>query len=478
VIRVALSVPDSFVARARYAFTVLATRWCVPVRFAAQARDADVCYATASASCPADVTWFRFDPELYDPRIPCRSVRDEHGRWLWCSSSPAGAERPDLVGGVFRLLTLLDESQIDEEHRDRRGIFRTHALPAGRAQVLDEPLVEHHAEALWEQLVRHAPERAARVPRWPQGKRFVVAPSHDVDAVQLGGPGELATNLAKAVLRRDPQRLQLFTLGARHLGRMPEDPYFAFAKWQEWEARRGLKSAFYVFHRPPGTPRDVNDCKSSLAHRGADWDRLRRLADEGWEFGLHPSIHSKDTEGAFAASKAWIESKLERPVYGLRHHYWALDWRDPIATNRQHQQAGFRYDSSIAWRDRAGFRAGTALPYHPFDSACGRALDLVEIPCVLMDSHILHDAKGRRTEAAAARALGLAIVERVRACGGVLTPNWHQESAFNRLHYDGYLEALDDLLQPLVDASDVWLATPDAVGEHWRKWTTELALAE
>ena len=155
----------------------------------------------------------------------------------------------------------------------------------------------------------------------------------------------------------------------------------------------------------------------------------------------------------------------------MRHHYWALDWRDPTATHRQHREAGFDYDSSIAWRDRAGFRAGTALPYRPFDREAGRALDLIEIPCTLMDGHVLHaDTRGTRTDPEAAQKMGREIIQRVRESGGALVTNWHQEVAFNRLHVSGYMEALDRLLEPLRDSSEVWVATPHEVCTHWRQF--------
>jgi peptidoglycan/xylan/chitin deacetylase (PgdA/CDA1 family) len=194
------------------------------------------------------------------------------------------------------------------------------------------------------------------------------------------------------------------------------------------------------------------------------------MAADGWEFGLHPAIHVKDAASGFEAARAWLESRLGHSVAGLRHHYWALDWRDPTATHRRHQRAGFRYDSSIAWRDRAGFRAGTALPYHPFDPVAGRALDLLEIPCVLMDGHVLEaDIGGTRTDLSTAVGAGREVADVVAAVGGMLVTNWHQEVAFNRGHTRGYMAALGRLLEPLQGSPDVWVATPHEVCAHWTR---------
>jgi len=477
VLEVALRVPERLAAPARWALGELALRWGLPVRFGPAERAHVVYGGEASATPPGTLHW-PCDAALYEPATPCAMRRDAAGRALWVGAhaAPQGA---DLVAGALRLLGLLDESGVPESERDRRGIFRTDALPGARREALDQPLVEAHAEALLEPILARHPRLAdARVPRWPGGARWAIAPSHDVDAVDLGAPAEIATNLAKRLLRGSREHGALAALGLRHAGRPLENPYFTFAAWREWESRRNLRSAFYVFHRPRGTRADVNDCKSSLASFPTPWPRLREQHDQGWEFGLHPSIHCKDTPGAFAAARAWLEGRLGRPVPGLRHHYWALDWRAPVRTWREHERAGFTYDSSIAWRERAGFRAGTALPYAPFDPERGAALSLLELPCVLMDGHVLlADAQGTRRAAADAVQGGRAIAGRVRDRGGLLTINWHGETAFDRLHVAGYLEALEGILAPWLGSSEVWCATPAAVAAHWRERASRLAAA-
>jgi peptidoglycan/xylan/chitin deacetylase (PgdA/CDA1 family) len=468
-------VPDVWRPQARYAVETLALRWGIPLRFTTEPGAAHLAYTTDPSGWPAETCAIRFDPAMYAPETVCRGVPDTAGRCTWQRMDLPHRAPPDLVGGAFRLLTFLDETQVAEEQRDRRGIFRTAALPPERLRTADRPLVEDHAAAVLDDLLRCHPGVArARLPRWPQGRRLALAPSHDVDAVDLGAPLELATNVAKAVVRRSYTHLELVRYGLAGLGRTGPGPYRAFSRWREWERERGLRSTFYVFVLPRGVRRDLNDCKSRLHERAADWTTLRAMATEGWEIGLHPAIHTDAAPGAFEAGKAWLEARLGGPVRGLRHHYWALDWRDPVATHRRHQRAGFRYDSSIAWRDRAGFRAGTALPYHPFDPDAGRALQLIELPCTLMDGHILEGAGPTAADPDAASRAGRAIVERVHGSGGVLVTDWHQEAAFGRVHLRGYVETLDRVLAPLYSSSDVWLATPEKVCSHWQARTRRL----
>ena len=69
----------------------------------------------------------------------------------------------------------------------------------------------------------------------------------------------------------------------------------------------------------------------------------------------------------FERIKQDVEERLERKVLGVRHPYWAIDWRAAWRTRRQHERAGLSYDGSIAWRDLPGLRAGTSMPYRPYD---------------------------------------------------------------------------------------------------------------
>jgi hypothetical protein len=464
-----LDVPQQWRRHARFALESLAERISVPMIVRDERSAAQLWYGGEPGS--RDVVWIPFDPALYQPRTACRLIHDLADRPLWGVVDGTEKAPPDLIGGAYRLLTYLDESQIQPSSRDRRGIFTNQALPAERQQTASEPLVENHAEALMRRLVGLNPAlEKARIPRWPPGKTYAVLLTHDADAVDAAAPLEFANNLAKAIRRRSLQHLELVRLGLRHFGRKSQSPLFAFPVWRDWEEQRGIRSAFYLYYRPQGTKREWNDCRSGVAGPGTDWDLLRRLADDGWEFGLHPSIRVKDTLGAFGAARRWLESKLLRPVHGVRHHFWALDWHKPWETHRAQAEAGFRYDSSIAWRDQPGYRAGTALPYTPFDPERGETLPIQVVPCSLMDRHILYSGVGgKRISAAGAMEQGRLQLRKVKERGGLATLNWHQETGWNQNVYSGFLTALEGFLSPALSDSDAWFTTPNELCQHWQR---------
>ncbi len=459
-----LRIPDAFHARARHALGAVSLAWGLPVRVVgADASGADVVYGEPGSRRDGDALFWPFDAALYDPATRCAS-RVEDGRTLWTRDGVAAADT-DLVGGVHRLLTFQDESQIDETQRDRRGIFNMVAVPAPRRAVATAPMVEYHADQLFARLVAARPALANEaMPRWPDGKRWAVVLTHDTDAVRIGALAEMATNVGKALLRRDPVSIEMIQLGLKHGRAVTGNPLWGFPLWRDFERARGMRSAHYLFASMPGRKRDLNDCKSSVLDPATDWALLRSMADEGWEFGLHPPIGAKDDIDVFLWCKRALEAKLGRPIVGLRHHYWALDWRRPHLTYRKHENVGFRYDASIAWRDSTGFRAGTALPFRPFDPGRARPLDLIVLPTSLMDRHVL-EHPGVPDPARGAAELFAAV----RGVGGLAVLDWHTETACDRLRYPRFLSSLGEFLAPVLADDSAWIATPWQVAKHWHQ---------
>jgi len=470
-LNVILRVPEQVQSKARYAFETLSATWGLPVRFIDEpTAGCDVVYGESSQR-DGRVPVLPFDARAYLPETLCAGLRSG-GKVMWAPASTP-IERLDLVGSTFRLLTFMDESRVPQAARDRRGIFNTDSLPEGRREVLAEPLVENHAELLFERLcAAHPCLKQNRQPLWPNGKKYALLLTHDTDAITLGSPMEMTYNLGKAILRRDAASFRRFKDGFTHFGRPNANPLFGFPQWERIE-RLLLRSCFYLFVRPNRLKADLNDCRSTVGNQPIDWRILRAMADDGWEFGLHAPIHAKEHAWALQQGREFIEEHIGHPTAGLRHHYWALDWLQPHRTFRRHIQAGFQYDTSIAWRNRAGFRAGTCLPFRPFDTESDAALDLCEVPTALMDSHICIQGTPVDDSAGA----GLALIEAIKQRGGVALLNWHTETVCNDYQYAGVLPVLLKIIEDVLQDSEVWLPTPAELVRHWNERRLRLETA-
>ena len=414
--------------------------------------------------------WLPCWPETYEAATAHRQLAIE-GLPCWMPETRLDDWPPDLIGSTWRLLALVDETQVAESSRGPGGIFLSDALPVGRRRCLDEPLVEWHAAMLVRHLERRGIRLDDRVERWPGGRSYAAVVTHDVDGPRLQQPTELAKALGKAILRRSGGEARAFAAGVgSKLLRRP-DPYFAFEGWARAERELGVRSAFYLYVRT-GTPRHPRDPVYDLDGHPR-WAVLRRLADDGWEFGLHAGIHAADTASGLQQERERLVELLDRPVVGLRHHYWRLDWRSPATTFEQQLNAGFAYDASIAWRDRPGFRAGTSLPYFPAAVDGERPLRLVEIPTSLMDGHLFEYL---RLDPAMASAAADELRARIARAGGVINIDWHERTLCDRFSYRGWATVGLDLMHKV--AGDAWVTTPAELASWWRARAETVGLPE
>ena len=464
-VRVEIEVEPEHAALALYVVRHLLGLIGVSFRQAIGDGAADIRYARTPRG---DSVWLTYRPEDYAQYAKFSSRAAVNGR-CWAAS---GVAEPDLVAGAARLLTLVEERQVRPEGRRDGGVFPVGSLPPSRRSVLAEPLVEWHAQELRRRLDGARKLPATLAPRWPHGKSYGVSVTHDSDGPRLHQPAELAKAAAKFLLRRSRTEGEAFIEGVRtRLLRRP-DPYFAYDQWAAFESNLGFRSAFYLY-MPSSAPTHPRDPPYHVDGHPR-WHILRDLVDDGFEVGVHAGIRASEGREHLADERTRLGSWLGQPIRGVRHHYWRLDWNDPISTLRHHSAVGYQYDCSIAWLDRPGLRAGTSAPYHPFDALAGGPLALLELPTTIMDGHLFEYM--RLNEQAALRA-ALNVGASIARAGGLLNLDWHERTWCNQFSYRGWRSVLVALLDQLVRDGDAWFATPTEVADWWTSRERALANA-
>ena len=152
--------------------------------------------------------------------------------------------------------------------------------------------------------------------------------------------------------------------------------------------------------------------------RGRLRTRLRRLAADGFEIGLHPGYATHDHAWRLAAERARLAAALASVPTAVRSHF--LRWSEPT-TPRLYAHSGFALDSTLGFAEAPGFRRGTTHPFRLWDAA-GRISDLWEMPLAAMDT-TLFTHRGF-SDAAAGERLAAVFAEARRA-GGVAVVLWH-----------------------------------------------------
>jgi hypothetical protein len=323
----------------------------------------------------------------------------------------------DVLGGAFFMLTRYEELVVAD--RDRFGRFPAAASVATREGFLDMPIVDAYVERLWDALSAAWP-RLQRTPR-----AFEVVLTHDIDdplTTIEHGPRDVLRQLGGDLIRRRDPRLAGRRLRSL-VGDHRVDPNNTFDFLMEVSERHGLRSAFYFLAHRDERPRQG---PYLFEH---PWVRalIGQIARRGHEVGIHPSHCTyRDAERTLeelTRLRRVAESEgVQQEQWGGRQHF--LRWANPD-TWRNWETAGLRYDSTLAYSEAVGFRAGTCHAYRAFDLQARRALDLQERPFQVMDVALL---SSMALPLDAARATVLQIAAQCRRYRGSMGILWHNNT--------------------------------------------------
>jgi hypothetical protein len=328
----------------------------------------------------------------------------------------------DVLGGCFFMLSRYEERVLPAH--DGFGRFPAAASVAAREGFLGLPLADAYAELLWAALHRLWP----RLERRRRAYRVVL--THDVDdplaSLGRGALQRIRQLGADGLRRRDPalmaRRVRSWAGSAR--GDHRHDPYNTFEFLMDVSERHGLASAFYFLatagtaspHDPPYTLDDP-------------WIRalLRRVHERGHELGFHAGFETyrdpdRTREEFERLRRAAERDGVRQDEWGGRQHY--LRWENPTTWSNW-DRAGLAYDTTLAFADRIGFRAGTCHEYRAFHLLERRPLRLRERPFQVMDATVF---EYMALSPDAAHAAIVALARECRRYGGILSLLWHNSA--------------------------------------------------
>lgn len=309
-------------------------------------------------------------------------------------------------------------------------------------------------------------------PKWPNGKKFAVCLSHDVDHISRYALGASWRGFRLALAaagsgKRDPVRL-IAGVGkclasALHRGR---DPLHNFESWVDLESSYSSRSTFFFFPERVST-RHQSDCvyrySDRLRFRGKKITvrrLIRELRDAGNEIGLHPSWHACENAAELRRQKAQLEDVLQKEIVSVRHHFLHFN---PKTTPGAQEEAGFLYDSTVGFNRNIGFRYGTCWPFPLWDWRRQIASRVIEVPLCIQDGALFSsNAMALTYDAALNYVKGLFDV--VEEVGGVLTLLWHPDA----VAYDAKRWKLYETILAMSVSKGAWLATVSEIGEHCR----------
>ena len=161
---------------------------------------------------------------------------------------------------------------------------------------------------------------------------------------------------------------------------------------------------------------------------------MKNIADEGWDVGIHGSIHSARSAKLLEMQKNQVERAIDRQVTSSRQHFLQYD---PIITPLVHRDAGILIDSTLGFNRNIGFRSGSCFPHLSWDYLNKNVLNVLQVPLNIMDTG-LFATSGLEYNVDQSVIHAIELMDRVQSVGGVLTLNWHPNFICEPKMWDSY----------------------------------------
>ena len=293
---------------------------------------------------------------------------------------------PDLFGMAFWLMGRIEEYG-NQVPKDSLGRFSAKNSFAYKEGFILRPIVDE-----WTYWLRSRISK--KFPNFSLVKtKFCVDISHDVDVpflflnqnlMKLGRrmAGDLITRKSiKMFLSRPRQFIFTKFFGVQF------DPCFNFDYLMQVAEEIEQRATFYFIAENFGKPinGDYNIFQDEIINL------LKNINMRGHKIGLHPSYHSSLDDEIIGKElsrfkKALSVANFEQAMIGSRQHFLRFDF---FKTPKILHKCGLRYDSTLAFADHIGFRAGTSIPYRYFDFSCEKEINFQIRPLVLMDVSLI-----------------------------------------------------------------------------------------
>jgi hypothetical protein len=335
------------------------------------------------------------------------------------------------MNSLFDLYT--NAGEYDNEFPDMFG--RSRFYNAGNSDILS-PVISN---ALFAEGFR---------PAYPEGKKFAVCISHDVDHLFLNQRKQRKlVNGAKEILKGKLES------GITHFKSFVKENIhrdYDLKQLIDINNRYKLRSTYYFLSLQPGEE-DFNYRLNDVE------DQLQTVLKSGNEIGLHGGHKAFNDSDKLRKEKKLMEDSIGKKVQGYRNHFLKFEFP---TTWHNLQEVGFLYDSTLGYADCIGFRNGMCYPYYPFDVRQNKFIDLIELPLAIMDATLFYYM---RLDANIAFKICKNIIDQVKKCQGVFTLLWHNNFMTGEMKAV-YLRLLDYL-----QTEDPWYATSAELINWWKE---------
>ena len=278
--------------------------------------------------------------------------------------------KSDIVASTFFMLSRWEEYAIVS--RDQHNRFdHTQALSI-KHNFIERPIVNEYI-VLLSQLLRHIGFDGDF-----KNREFRLFPTHDVDSPYMWKSANnlfrsFAGKILKGRLKESINNLRILAKG--------KDPYDTFDYMMDLSDKANTKSYFFF----------MSGGQTSFDNRYSLKDKfvqklLRKIENRNHIIGFHPSYNAYNDSELFRKEKELLEHEISGEVLYGRQHY--LRFENPSTWTIWNDEK-MKWDSTMSYAQKAGFRSGVCYEYPVFDILGRKELSLREKPLIAMEVSLL-----------------------------------------------------------------------------------------
>lgn len=387
---------------------------------------------------------------------------------------PLEAFSHDKVKDMFLYLSRIEEYQ--NHHRDQWGNWEASFSKSYLDGLIFCPWIDEEITIVSEQYQKEN-EYITKIDKYPENKAFALCLTHDVDSINHNITLSIILRYWRHLLRcriRDIKAIkQLFikpvydylTQSVKRL--IHNDIY----KFIEVEKEYGFKSTFYCFSDRLIKPSAIDSVYgyNDIVYYNSEQKHFREvitgLLSDGWDIGMHGSFNSYNRSDIMQYEKDSLESITKKEMYSIRQHWMHFDLE---STPTVLQNVGFIVDSTLGFNRNIGFRAGVCHPFYLWDYKQSLSHSVLEIPQIIMDGALFYSNSLELDEKTAIEQC-IAIMDKVKRVGGVLTISWHPDHLNKKKFFNTYKAILEE-----ASRRKAWGCSVSELSQAWQAYQLKL----
>jgi hypothetical protein len=341
----------------------------------------------------------------------------------------------DIFSTCFFFLSRWEELLPTE--RDEHNRFPILGTYGFRNNIHMRPIVDEYAYFL-ERLLQKIGLKCNRT------NSFSISPTCDVDLPidpHYHNFIKLTKGCLADIIKRRSLKRALNKIGGYRkvlAGGFKVDPNYTFDYQMDMAEKNGLKHRFYFISGHSS----AKDGYYSLQDK-VILQLLQSINNRGHEIGIHFSYNSYNDIAIMKRELQNLQNTLQRlgidqNILGGRQHF--LRFEMPV-TLRYWSELGLKYDSTMAYAEHSGFRAGTCSPFPVFDVIERMKLTIVEKPLTIMECTFLDEKYMDLGYSNQTLDYMLGLRSLVKKYNGEFTLLWHNSYFTNERDFEFY-EAL------------------------------------